>query len=441
VLAPVDSRARVSISLNANVDPVEDCDTLVFDDTTLGSATIGDVAKNLQKYVSKEIKELKRGNGIRERFHRDDYPFVTVTRSSADQTYVLASCNKKACPQREKGECDPRRCAVVDLTNDVREVTFPGEVNRTVKVTAKAICAMPKDFFMREPTWVLGVKFKGGKRANYKKEAVSLEVGWYWPLISFTFGPKFVAFLEEQKPHKVTILDDEDLIYVDKKIDATNIHRGHYRPVPTVESHSDENACNHPDEIMDTPSESTRVKHWSEGCQVFPGFEAFNLFIRLCGVSRRFYCSDCSRAGSDDCKVLELGSTAYDEGEGGTFMRAHRIAGLSIDEEADSHQDYGGVSYRDRKSKAEYLAGLEDGTLPQDEEVRTKLTGERDVWRKKYIYDLTALYRFDFFRRCDYLGQCPEKFIYNLIEMESLDGINRIRDVFFADWDGSFVVK
>lgn len=87
---------------------------------------------------------------------------------------------------------------------------------------------------------------------------------------------------------------DGDQFEVEAMIGGTNVHRGHVLNVSG-------------DSLSATAENATYVHNWSTGCQVFWAFKDFNLFILLCGLSRRWKCvgagvkKDCARttAGSD----------------------------------------------------------------------------------------------------------------------------------------------
>lgn len=90
-------------------------------------------------------------------------------------------------------------------------------------------------------------------------------------------GPTVEAWVEEGG--KRTRPDDEDQFVVDARIGATNIHRAHGVNV------SDK------DGSVSVGGEWDPVSNWSVGCQVFPKFADFNLFIRLCAMSKRWRCA------------------------------------------------------------------------------------------------------------------------------------------------------
>jgi hypothetical protein len=72
-------------------------------------------------------------------------------------------------------------------------------------------------------------------------------------------------------------IDDSDQLEVQATVGGTNVHRGHSLGVKGGRVSAGGENINH-------------VHNWSTGCQVFPFFVDFNLFILLCGLSKRWLC-------------------------------------------------------------------------------------------------------------------------------------------------------
>lgn len=541
VKSPKGKPVEVSVA-GVKLAPLGPDDKVLLTGST-SAIRVSDIQASPASYQKRRsVQEIQRASGAKERFHVEAGPLVAVTRSPKTLEHEVSTYDEAA-------------ATLSKLADDGIKVTFAGE---TDAATVKEIRADPEGYMLLRI--VREAKLKDGTRKEYRPpQKVTLEVGWD--------GSQFTAYLDDAG--KATILDDEDLVLIEAVVGGTNIHRAH-------QTRLNPDAYAHPDQGVLTPGlrweqnmvqgqeEATtadwyRVHNWSEGCQTFPRFSDFNLFLRLCAISKRYRCQSATK---EKCKLLELGKKQGDAGPGGAVVAAHFGQG-PVDDAADGDGDYGGAPFerwteaddkavfaelkavdagakqespdvmlrklREKDPKSPKLADLQkrwdqrrsgrtkaqtiedlankkrntewtevddnlllaelrtadagagkDGTeamlnklaekkpksakragfekkwagrwKPENESELKALLDEQVEWRKEFLYERTARYRFDFLRTCDlpgltdatkktYAPSCEFRFTYNLIEMPSLEPLGARYGAKLPAWDGSLILK
>jgi len=248
---------------------------------------------------------------------------------------------------------------------------------------------------------------------------------------------------------KETRLADDEVVLLRKNVGGTNMHRAHNAP-----------GLPGPDGRLHGPARaSLNVSNWSEGCQVFPSSDEFNLFISLCAVSKRWLCV-CRKggAGGAECKVLEAGTgealgageEALVKGFGKGFLEkaadSNRRAKDPAIERKINRIDELTWNDKDRakladlmKKKAEAVAkgrslgGRDADDLADVEAKRSRrlndaeskelerLESDRARWRRDYLREKTIRLAADHLRTCDVTDRCSVRFSYTLLEMPSAD--------------------
>lgn len=99
---------------------------------------------------------------------------------------------------------------------------------------------------------------------------------------------------------------DDDIDIVRAPIGGTNIHRGHHFSRASAATG-----------VATAKDCVGRIGNWSTGCQVVPRFEDYNLFILLCGLSKRVACM--GRHSAATCARLETGSVTAPD----SFVEQH----------------------------------------------------------------------------------------------------------------------
>jgi hypothetical protein len=124
-------------------------------------------------------------------------------------------------------------------------------------------------------------------------------------------GPKVFAALEstaEDGTPTTSPVDESAQYVLAARIGATNAHRAHgvnlnRTPEPAYPDRAG---------VLAPQYQGGDVSNWSVGCQVFPYFDDFNVFLRLCQLSKRWRCAtrDGERAWS--AATQQLRKTAED---------------------------------------------------------------------------------------------------------------------------------
>ncbi|QRK13158.1 hypothetical protein JQX13_25900 [Archangium violaceum] len=343
----------------------------------------------------------------------------------------------------------------------------------------RRVCAERVDTFQGKNRVVRQVRSVAGKDRLFHDDSVILE-------LRKNDAGVMEAYLKENETLTKLAPEDQVLIKVplgDKAIQVvggTNLHRAH-----NVELQQDGT-------LKEAGGPQWRVDSWSDGCQVFPRFDEFNLFIRLCAISKRWRCaSGATRAGEKECVVLEASDT--DERGAGEQALVDRFGEDFVNKAADLNRGNSKVlnrieelvrrrrdfewtdkdesrlseletakkeaeSKKEVVGKKEVAGKLDKASLKEMEKLNVKkakaftqaeadesqkLTAERDAWRRAYMRDKTKRLRADHMQVCDMAGKCRQPFSYTLVELT----VSQWSDLgaYFGQarnkaWDGTLVI-
>jgi len=159
-------------------------------------------------------------------------------------------------------------------------------------------------------------------------------------------------------------LADTDVLLFRAEIGGTNLHRGHNAKVTPSG-----------DEVVPGAPGGDKVKSFSEGCQVNPSFDAFNQFIRLAAIGKRWTCAKgkaetpgCDRLIAADGEELGKGEQALLDSFGRRYISEATATAVSKELEAKKTEV---AALEAKKKKA--------GTLTaEDEAALTKAKADRD---------------------------------------------------------------
>lgn len=268
-------------------------------------------------------------------------------------------------------------------------------------------------------------------------------------------------------------IEDGDFVALAGQVGSTNLHRGHNTTFDGEAWHAN--------------GKSKSVNNWSEGCQVNQDFDAFNQFIRISAIAKKWKCRaarGCTRvcAGNDEL-VLSASEELVLAATGESRIR-HMAADRHKDDAAlqaeladdEPEKKRASLSAQLRKSEkaqndlkiamAKALQRNQKLRTPKPEQEVThaaneKLTAETEH-HKKLVEELDAvpelsdaalrarnlvvrervrMYRADFLRDCDVQSVCPTRFTYVLVELPD-DGCSELQAKWKAmpyDWDGKLV--
>ncbi|OJH42347.1 hypothetical protein [Cystobacter ferrugineus] len=325
------------------------------------------------------------------------------------------------------------------------------------------VCQNVKDF---QGLVVRQVKKASGEELRFSDGSITLE-------LKKSDQGQMEAFYKQGTTS--TKLAAGDRVLLKKSVGGTNIHRAHNAKLQEDGT------------LSGSGSAEGKVADWSEGCQVFPLFNEFNLFLRLCAISKRWRCAAKNKqAGGDDCVRL-AGGTGDELGPGEKALIA-RFGEEFVHSAADLHKDNSARAAKvnpeirkrterkqsftwteaDEKTLSELLKAKADtekakdkvdkATLgkiktQQDKKARRwtdkeedelqKLIAERDGWRRKYLREKVLKLRADFMRNCDMSGKCSEFFSYTLLQCsasEMVDLQNAWDEKRNTAWDKKLVI-
>jgi hypothetical protein len=302
------------------------------------------------------------------------------------------------------------------------DLVWSGRVPVKVETVAAGAAEAPRRFRVRE------IRAKG-KPARVVGAAESAFI----VLERTDDGPTIDAWLEEGG--KRTKPDDEDQFVLEARIGATNIHRAHNVKVSDT------------DGSVTLGGEGEIVSNWSTGCQVFQRFADFNLFIRLCAMSKRWTCAQGAGwppAPSPTADVKDARRKAAD-----ARKAAKTAEGKAKElENALAKKKKGVTAEAVEKAKADASTARENVTKAEAE-VTTAEQGDVDLlggccriekgaggdagkggrqiaklWnvdaeaKKTAILQKAGYFMHDWMRVCDLGGWCKVRFNYTLIELD-----------------------
>lgn len=308
-----------------------------------------------------------------------------------------------------------------------REVVLDGEVlgEKDVLLTADN----PKPVTVgtlqqadpRKPRIVLRTKTAEGEVTKYSGSPQAR-------LVLTRSGSNVQAWLELGGDRKQ--LADTTQIQLQAPIAGTNIHRAHNTKISGGELEAD--------------GRSTRVANWSEGCQTFPEFSEFNLFIRMAAVSKRWHCTTTDQ----DCQRVVGGGSAGSPADGEpivvpTIATPLEAAADDAFVEKDKAKKDDLRALRRLRAKAR-RSRTEEDNLTDLESKHAEWMADDD-WKKKrdeFLWKRTKRLEADWIRICDLGARCPENFDYTLLELAP-PHLDRLIAAFEAEpgaaWDGKLV--
>ena len=227
-----------------------------------------------------------------------------------------------------------------------------------------------------------------------------------------------------------TQLADTTQLQLQAPIAGTNIHRAHNTSVSSGGK-------------LEGEGRSERVADWSEGCQTFPEFSEFNLFIRMAAISKRWRCK-----ATEDCKRVVGGGSAQSPAEGEPVVASDIAAPLEaaaddafVEKDKPKKDDL--RSLRRLAAKARRTRTEEDNLTQLRDEHAEWMAG--DDWKKKrdeLLWKRTKRLEVDWVRVCDVGVRCPETFDYTLLELTPTH-LDQLLAAFEREpgdaWDGKLV--
>jgi len=111
----------------------------------------------------------------------------------------------------------------------------------------------------------------------------------------------------------LTPIGADDILIVQAMIGGTNVHRGH-----SLKTDGGNVSAKY--------ESQKKVYNWSTGCQVSPYFNDFNLFILLCGLSKRWECLTDKSATTSECPRIKPGSAT----EPDPFVWEHALTSFAF---------------------------------------------------------------------------------------------------------------
>jgi hypothetical protein len=155
-------------------------------------------------------------------------------------------------------------------------------------------------------------------------------------------------------------LADGDVLLLRAEIGGTNLHRGHNAKVAASG-----------DEVVPGAAGGGKVKSFSEGCQVNPDFDAFNQFIRLAAIGKRWTCAKgkaetpgCDRLVAADGEELGKGEQALLDSFGRRYINKATATRLAKDVENKAKAD--------RDAAQAIIDALENDSKNEDEQAKAK---------------------------------------------------------------------
>lgn len=332
--------------------------------------------------------------------------------------------------------------------------------------SVRRICAERVSTFLDKNRVVRQVRSVKGKDRLFHDDSVTLELKKNSAGVMEAYykenGALTALAPEDQVLIKVP-LGDKDI----KVVGGTNLHRAH-------------NVELLPDGTLQGSGSQWRVDGWSEGCQVFPNFDEFNLFIRLNAISKRWLCaSKSARAGDTECALLEA-SDKDERGAGeqalvkrfgenfvqeaGDLSRGDKKTLRRIAELTERKRDFEWKTEDEEQltqlevAHKEAKGTLDKASLKRLEKLRTrkaqaftqaqedelkKLSSERDAWRREYLREKTKRLRADYMQVCDMAGTCKQRFSYTLVELTVTQWAELgtyFRQARNKAWDGNLVI-
>jgi hypothetical protein len=317
--------------------------------------------------------------------------------------------------------------------------------------------ANPKDFASGE--YVSEVRSPDSAPRRYLTDEAVLAVT--------RVGATATIAVRETAAGKETPLGDDDVVLLVRSVGGTNIHRAHNAPgLPGADGR-----------LHGPPRPTLSVSNWSEGCQVFPSSDEFNLFISLCAVSKRWRCVSQKKDCAAECRVLEVGAgEALGAGERALVTRfgvefigkaadinrgakdpvidgkINRIKALTWNEEdqakltelmkkkAEAAAKKAALSREDDFRIADLEAKKSRRLTESQQQELTGLEADRAKWRREYLREKTRRLAADHLRACDVLEKCGQRLSYTLIEMPSaeLDALDAaFKESRNRGWSGS----
>jgi len=302
------------------------------------------------------------------------------------------------------------------------------------------VCQNAKNF---QGLKVRQVKKASGEELRLSDDSVTLE-------LKKSANGETEAFYKQGETS--TKLAAGDRVLLKESVGGSNVHRAHNAKLQEDGT------------LSGSGNAAGRVDKWSWGCQVFPLFNEFNVFLRLCAISKRWHCvAKGKQAAEDACARRAVGT---DEKRGpGEEALVKRFGEDFVNAAADLHKDNSDRAQAvnpqikklsDRKASAEWLPmvahkqfkALEDKKAKRwtekEEEELQKLIAERDGWRRKYLREKVLRLRADFLRNCDLSKKCAERFSYTLLQCsasEMVDLQTAWDDKRNTAWDKKLVIS
>lgn len=163
-------------------------------------------------------------------------------------------------------------------------------------------------------------------------------------------------------------LADADILLFRAEIGGTNLHRGHNAKVSPSG-----------DEVVPGAPGGDKVKSFSEGCQVNPSFDAFNQFIRLAAIGKRWSCAKgksetpgCDRLVASDGEELGKGEQALLDSFGRRYISAATATAVAKELEAKKAEV---TALEAKQKKAGTLAAEDQAALTKAKTDRDRLEG------------------------------------------------------------------
>jgi hypothetical protein len=232
-----------------------------------------------------------------------------------------------------------------------------------------------------------------------------------------------------------TQLEDGAQVHLKSRVMGTNIHRAHNTEIDSAGE-------------LKGKEGSGRVANWSEGCQTFPRFEDFNLFLRMCAVSKRWRCQQAGVPPGADCRRLDTQSESEAPGPGEQVLSdwgAPQFDNAADDRFAkDDAQKKQDLRKRRQLEAKTHRTVVEQHQL-DDFETQHAAWRNDEAWtkgRRHVVWEKTRFFRADWLRACDLNAQCQQSFSYTLVELPSPD-VEGLVETFQKEsgpaWDGKLV--
>lgn len=281
---------------------------------------------------------------------------------------------------------------------------------------------------------------------------------------------KWIAEVKIPSKKEPIALDDTDVLFLYGTAGGTNIHRAHNATLKAGAKR------------LEGGEPSSRVKGWSQACQVFPDWKEFNFFITLCAVAKRWKCAHHHKVepGKPSCAILEAkdgeelgaGEKAVKDFLGESLLgrcadknrreREGSKGGPVSDATATINEltwtDENEVSLRTLQAREAALkragkalpgkGGIDlKGLLlkrarkltPEQQARLTKAKEAQAKWRRDFLREKTKRLAADHLRICDVKFTCNARFSYALVELNT-DELAALENSFKGDvnktWSG-----